>query len=313
MKAILLHDFGGVENLEASDIPVPAIREGEVLIQVKAISINPVDLKIRQGVKMVGREKDRLPLLLGWDLSGTIAEVGKSVKNFKIGDEVFAMINYPGLGNTYAEFVVADPSQLALKPASIGFDAAAAATLSALTAWQALTIYGEVRKGDKVLIHAASGGVGHFAVQMAKSLGAYVIGTSSADNRDFVLSLGADEHIDYRKTKVEDMVSNLDFILDPLGGANTVNALAMARKGGSVVSIVFGFTEELFQIAAEREINAFNPQVRPSGGNMKQIADLLKNGAVRSHIGRSFSFDEMASAHLLLESGRSVGKIILNF
>ncbi|MDP9077695.1 MAG: NADP-dependent oxidoreductase [Bacteroidota bacterium] len=311
MKAILLKGFGGVENLEAAEIPAPAIRADEVLIQVKSISINPVDLKIRQGAKMVGREKDKLPLILGWDLSGIVVETGSDVKKFKTGDEVFAMINYPGFGNTYAEFVVADPGQLTLKPANIGFDEAAAATLSALTAWQALTVYGEVRKQDRVLIHAASGGVGHFAVQMAKHLGAYVIGTSSAENKDFVLSLGADEHVDYKTTKVEDVVRDLDFVLDPLGGANTVNALNMTRKGGAVVSIVFGFTEALFQTALEKEVNAFNPQVKPNGGNMKQIAGLLKTGAIRSHIGKSFPFAQMADAHLLLESGRSVGKIAL--
>lgn len=313
MKAILLRDFGGVENFQSAEIPLPVIKENEVLVFVVAISINPVDLKIRQGAKMVGREKDQLPLLLGWDMSGVIIEVGSQVKDFKKGDEVFAMLNYPKAGNAYAEFLVANPDQLAIKPANTSFEEAAAATLSALTAWQALTVHGAVKNGDRVLIHAASGGVGHYAVQMAKYLGAYVIGTSSAANRDFVLSLGADEHIDYKAQAVEKVVDNIDFILDPLGGENTTNSIGITRNGGTIVSIVFGFTEKLFQIAKDEGILAFNPQVRPSGENMKAIADLLESRTIKSHIFKTFPINQMAEAHLLLESGRSVGKIILTW
>ena len=313
MKAILLNNYGGVENLQAATVPFPVIKSDEVLVLVKSISINPVDLKIRQGVKLVGREKDELPIILGWDMSGIITEAGAEVKDFKPGDEVFAMINYPAFGKTYAEFLVAKPDQIALKPANISYSEAAAATLSALTAWQALTVHGQVKSGDKVLIHAASGGVGHFAVQIAKHLGAYVIGTSSASNREFVLGLGADEHIDYKSKVVEDVVSDVDFILDPLGGKNTNNSLHITKKGGTVVSIVFGFTEALFEEAKKLGVNAHNPQVKPNGEHMRAIADLLAKGIVRSHIPKTFLVDQMAEAHLLLESGRSVGKITLNF
>ena len=311
MKAILLKDFGSVDNLDIADIPTPRIQKDEVLVEVRAISINPVDLKIRHGAEMVGREKDTLPMILGWDISGIITETGADVKNFKTGDEVFAMINYPEAGKAYAAFVVAKPEQLAVKPKNVSFPESAAATLSALTAWQALTVYGQVKKGDKVLIHAASGGVGHYAVQMAKHLGAYVIGTSSAANREFVLTLGADVHIDYKSQAVEKVVSDLDFILDPLGGTNTALSLDITKKAGTVVSIVFGFTEDLFDKAKALGINAYNPQVKPNGEHMKAIAELLKNGAVKSHVSQHFNLEQIRDAHLLLESGRSVGKITL--
>jgi len=311
MKAILLKEFGSVDNLEITDIPTPRIQQDEVLVEVKAISINPVDLKIRRGAKMVDRAKDPLPMILGWDISGIITETGADVKNFKTGDEVFAMINYPEAGKAYAAFVVAKPGHLAVKPVNVSFSESAAATLSALTAWQALTVYGQVKKGDKVLIHAASGGVGHYAVQMAKHLGAYVIGTSSAANREFVLNLGADEHIDYQSQAVEKLVSDLDFILDPLGGTNTALSLDITKKGGTVVSIVFGFTEDLFNKAKVLGINAHNPQVRPNGDHMKVIAELLNKGVVKSHVSQHFNLAQIRDAHLLLESGRSVGKITL--
>ncbi|MFA6083473.1 NADP-dependent oxidoreductase [Mucilaginibacter sp.] len=312
MKAIILKNFGGVESLSLTEVPVPTIGADEILVLIKAISINPVDLKIRQGAKMVGREKDPLPLILGWDICGIITEIGAEVMGFKTGDEVFAMVNYPKLGNAYAEFVAAKASQLAIKPANINFDEGAAATLSALTAWQALTVHGKVKKNDRVLIHAASGGVGHFAVQMAKHLGAYVIGTSSAANKNFILSLGADEHVDYKNQVVEEVVSDIDYILDPLGGMNTEKSIELVNRGGTVISIVFGVTETLLKKAREKEVTAKNPQVKPSGANMKEIAILLENGSIKPYVGATFPFSEMANAHLLLQSGRAIGKITLN-
>lgn len=313
MKAIVLKEFGSPDNLQAAFMPLPVIQPDEVLVLVKSVSINPVDTKIRQGVKLVGRAPDPLPLILGWDLSGIITQVGKEVTAYKTGEEVFAMINYPGLGNAYAEFVTVKADQLAIKPVGVSYADAAAATLSALTAWQALTVNQEMKESATYLIHAASGGVGHYAVQMAKYLGGYVFGTSSAANRDFVLSLGADEHIDYQKQPPEKALRNLDYILDPLGGKNTEASLNMVKDGGTVVSIVFGFTPELLEQAKKRNVNAYNIQVRPNGAHMKIIAELLRNGHIRSHVTQKFDIDEMPEAHRLLESGRSTGKIVLNF
>jgi NADPH:quinone reductase-like Zn-dependent oxidoreductase len=311
MKAIILKTFGGVENLIPTDIPVPDISENEVLVKLKSISINPVDVKTRAGKGVAGLVKNDSPIILGWDISGSIEKAGSAVTGFKPGDEVFAMISFPKSGRTYAEYVAAPVAQLALKPAQISHDESAAATLAALTAWQSLTLHYQVKAGDRVLIHAASGGVGHYAVQMAKHLGAYVISTSSAANRDFVLSLGSDEHIDYKAHPFETVVKNMDFVLDTIGGAYIDRSLSVIKKGGTIISIPSGLNEMVTEKAEKLGIHGLNTHVRPSGEDMQSIADLLKNGHVKSHIFKTFPFSQMADAHVQMESGRTAGKITL--
>jgi len=206
MKAITLEGFGGIEHLHYKDIPIPQPQANEVLIQTKAISINPVDVKVRKRQAPLAEQLLQYhPLILGWDISGIVVKVGNAVTDFSIGDEVFGMVNFVGHGQTYAEYVAAPVHHLTVKPTNISHAEAAASTLAALTAWQAFTSYGKLRPHDRLLIHAAAGGVGHFAVQIAKYLGAYVIATSSAVNKDFVLSLGADEHLDYRQVDFEEL------------------------------------------------------------------------------------------------------------
>lgn len=232
MKSIVLKDFGSVDNLIYEELPMPSINDGEVLIKVKAISINPVDVKTRSGKGRAAKLKDEHPIILGWDVSGVVT-LSKS-DLFKEGDEVFGMINFPGHGKAYSEYVSAPASHLALKPVNITHEEAAAATLAALTAWQALVDHAKIKKGDRVLIHAAAGGVGNYAVQIAKHIGAYVIGTSSAGKRDFVLSLGADEHVDYTSQTLEDAASNIDFVLDTIGGDTIDNSLKVMKKAGQL-------------------------------------------------------------------------------
>ena len=231
MKAIILKQAGGIENLELVDITKPGIQNNEVLIKVKTISINPVDIKTRIGKSLYKELKNNSPVILGWDVSGIITEVGSAVTKFKVSDEVFGMINFPGHGKAYAEYVAAPASDLAMKPANISHEEAAAATLAALTAWQAVVTNGKVSKGQKCVIQAASGGVGHYAVQIAKHFGAYVIATSSAANKDFVISLGADEHIDYKKHRIDEVVSDADFVLDPICGDNIDTSLNAFKTG----------------------------------------------------------------------------------
>jgi NADPH:quinone reductase-like Zn-dependent oxidoreductase len=204
MKAIVLKAFGGVDQLHLTRIEKPSIQQGEVLIRAISLSINPVDVQTRAGGGLATwKFKDADPIVLGWDIAGVVEE--SASEHWKQGDEVFGMVHFPGQGRTYAEYVAAPGDQLARKPAGISFEAAAATTLAALTAWQALHRHGSLKKGDRVLIHAASGGVGHFAVQLAKAAGAYVIGTSSSVNRDFVLGLGADEFVDYQTQNFEEL------------------------------------------------------------------------------------------------------------
>ncbi|SEM30672.1 NADPH:quinone reductase [Chitinophaga rupis] len=309
MKAIIVAQPGGVENLIHTQIDTPVIGDNEVLVQVKAISINPVDVKSRQGRGMYGRLKTFSPLILGWDISGVVT--ASSSPQFKAGDEVFGMVNFPGHGKAYAEYVAAPAAHLALKPANISHAEAAAATLAPLTVWQTLVQFGQVKAGQRVLIHAAAGGVGHYAVQIAKHLGAYVIGTSSAANRDFVLSLGADEHIDYRSQQFEKVVNNIDFVLDAIGGDHIDRSLEVIKPGGTLVSIPSGLSEEVTEKAKAKGIRGAFILVQSSGEDMKALADLLAKGQLRSHVSQTFAFADMDKAHLQVESGRTVGKVVV--
>jgi NADPH:quinone reductase-like Zn-dependent oxidoreductase len=282
------------------------------LVAPKAISINPVEAKTRAGKGIAGRLQDQLPLILGWDISGIITEVGSSVTKFKVGDAVFGMVNFPGHGKAYAEYVAVPQDQLALKPATISHNDAAAATLAALTAWQSINELANIKTGDRVLIHSAAGGVGHYAVQIAKNLGAYVIGTSSAENRDFVLGLGTDEHVDYKTQRFEDVVKDIDFVFDTMGGDNIDRSLKVIKPGGGIVSLPSGLNAEVAEKAKELGINGYRFMVSSNGKDMETIAGQLERDELKSHVSKTFPFDKMREAHLQIESGRTVGKIVVN-
>ena len=309
MKAIILKEFGSADQLIIQELPKPVIKEQEVLIQVKAISINPVDIKTREGKGVSGLIKEEKPIILGWDISGIVVETKSDM--FKAGDEVFGMVNFPGHGKAYAEYVAAPADQLALKPSQISHADAAAATLAALTAWQVLVDHAKIKAGDRVLIHAAAGGVGHYAVQIAKHLGAYVIGTSSAAKKDFIMSLGADEHIDYAAGPLEEFTKDIDFVLDAIGGENIDKSLKVIRKGGTIISIPSGLREEVTEKAKAMGINGYFTMVQSNGQNMQKIAGLLHDRSLLSHVSQTFDFDQMADAHRALETGRTQGKIVV--
>lgn len=311
MKAIVLHDSGGTENLVLEEAPVPLITNEEVLIEVKSAGINPIDVKTRSGKGLYGMLKDETLLILGWDISGIVTETGKNVTTFKKGDEVFGMVNFPGHGKAYAEYVAAPAAHLALKPLTISYNEAAAASLAALTAWQALKAHANIQKGQKVLIHAAAGGVGHYAVQIAKHYGAYTIGTASAVNRNFVLSLGADEFIDYKAAPLEEQVSDIDFVLDTIGGDSIDHSLKVMKKAATIVSIPSGLNEAVMDKAGAKGMNGYTFKVRSNGNDMKEIANLLEKAIVKSHVSRAFSFVDMAKAHKQIETGRTRGKVVV--
>ena len=311
MNAIVLQRFGGVENLVLQPVPVPTVRDEEVLVKVKSAAINPIDIKTRLGGGLYGMLKNETPLILGWDISGTIAETGKSVTAFRKDDEVFGMINFPGHGRCYAEYTAAPAAHLSLKPSNISHNEAAAASLAALTAWQVLKAHATIQKGQKVLIHAAAGGVGHFAVQIAKYFGAWVAGTASASNRNFVLGLGADAHIDYTAGPLDEQVSDLDFVLDTIGGASIDHSLKVMKKGATIVSIPSGLNEAVMDKASAEEMNGYTFKVKSNGNDMKEIANLLEQGVVKSHVSHIFSFGEIAKAHAQIETGRTKGKVVV--
>ncbi|AZA88853.1 NADP-dependent oxidoreductase [Chryseobacterium shandongense] len=309
MKAIVLKEAGNVENLEYVELKKTTINDGEVLIKVKAISINPVDVKSRAGKGVYGRIKTENPLILGWDISGIVEETKSS--DFKVGDEVFGMVNFPGHGKAYAEYVAVPANQLALKPKNISFEDAAASTLVALTAYQALVHNANIQEGQNVLVHAASGGVGHITVQIAKYLGAQVTGTSSAKNKDFVLSLGADSHIDYHGFDWKSAGRTFDFVLDTIGAENIDHSLEVTKEGGSIISIPTGLNEEVTAKAEAKGVKGYFILVQSSGEDMKQIASLLESGVVKPHVSKVFPFEQMREAHLEQETGRTVGKIVV--
>lgn len=311
MKAITLIGFGGVENLVNTELSVPDISDNEVLVKVKVFSINPVDIKTRLGRGQASRLKEYNPMILGWDISGIVTKTGKSVTSLKKGDEVFGMINFPEHGKAYAEYVASPESHLALKPVNVSHEEAAAASLAALTAWQIVKEKVRIKPGDKVLIHSAAGGVGHYAVQMSKHLGAYVIGTASGRNREFVLSLGASEHIDYEKQRFEDVLKDLDFVLDTMGGDYIDRSLKILKSGGTIISIPSGASESVREKANAKGLNGDTFRVQSDGKNMKEISELLQKGIVKSHVSKIFRFDEIQSAHLQIETGKTKGKIVV--
>ncbi len=316
MKAFTLKESGGVENLKLTEVDKPTNKADEVLVKVKAISINPVDTFVRQsesslrGILKPGKDEDTF--ILGWDISGIVDETGSNVTEFKKGDEVFGMINFPGNGKAYAEYVAAPANQITLKPKNISFEDAASATLAALTAWQGLVTYAKINEGDKVLIHAAGGGVGHYAVQIAKSFGAFIIGTSSSSKKDFVMKLGADEFIDYTKEKFEDKIRDADIVFDSIPGSeHLLRSIAAAKKGGTVISIKSGFEGALADKAKEKELHTFRILVSSDGNDMKQIAKLLEEGKIHSHVSEKFKFEELPKAHQQIETGKTLGKIVV--
>ena len=311
MKAIILEKTGGVENFIIKEIGKPAIKATEVLVTTKALSINPVDYKVRGNEDLLNMiYGERRPAILGWDIAGTVVEKGSEVTDFEIGDAVFGMVNFVGAGNAYAEYVAAPAAQLAKMSTNVSFEAAAATTLAALTALQVLQ--NNIKKNDRVLIHAGSGGVGHFAIQIAKSFGAYVITTSSAKNKDFVMSLGADEHIDYRAQAFQEVVSDVDFVFDMFNGDILLNSIKVVKKGGSIVSLPTpDFSEEIQSLAKEQEVSVSFHMVQSNGEDMNTLRTLLENGKIKPHISNTFAFDEMAKAHEQLESGRTVGKVVV--
>jgi NADPH:quinone reductase-like Zn-dependent oxidoreductase len=317
MKGITLKQFGGVENLKLQEVPQPAIGANEVLIKTKAIGINPVDAFLRQHAEMVQPFLQPAPgqdtFILGWDVSGTVVATGEGVTQFREGDEVFGMVNFKGQGKTYAEYVAAPAGHLALKPANISHQEAAAACLAALTAWQSLVHYAKVQKGDKVLIHAAAGGVGHYAVQIAKYLGAYVVANVSAGKKDFVLSLGADEVIDYTKDKFEEKIKDADVVLDPIYGDHILRSLEAVKKGGRVISLMAFFNDpKMNATIKEKNLYTHRHDVTSNGEDMQQIARLLKEGHLKSHIAADFPFADLPKAHTRVEEGKTMGKIVVS-
>lgn len=307
MKAIVIEKYGGAEELVEKELPKPVIQDNQVLIDMHATSINPIDWKVREGYLKENMSFD-FPLILGWDAAGVIAEVGKDVKNFKVGDEVFAR---PAMKNgTYAEYVAVEENLVALKPKSLSFQESASVPLAGLTAWQCLVDFGHIKSGDKVLIHAGSGGVGSLGIQIAKSFGAYVLSTASGKNEAFLKELGVDEFINYETTDFIDVVKNVDLVVDTMGGEILEKSLGVVKVGGRLVSIA---GQPNIEKAEANQITAESLWLNPNGKQLAELGELMEKGKVKSHIGHTFPLtaEGLRDAHELSATHHAKGKIVI--
>ncbi|SNT30583.1 NADPH:quinone reductase [Streptosporangium subroseum] len=308
MRAISQDILGGPEVLKEIEVERPTPGPTEVLVRVRAAGVNPTDWKHRATGGMLGRP----PFVLGWDVSGVVESVGIGTALYKPGDEVFGMLRYPYGHGAFAEYVTAPARTFARKPGKIDHVQAAALPLAALTAWQALVDIAGVKAGQRVLVHAAAGGVGHLAVQMAKARGAHVIGTASSAKHEFLRGLGADELIDYRSVDFAEVVGDVDVVIDTMGGDYGPRSLRTLREGGVIVSLVLSnMTEGLDAQAEELGIRAESMLVEPDYAGMKAIAALVETGGLRAEIDTVLPLEEAAKAHERGETGRTTGKIVL--
>jgi NADPH:quinone reductase-like Zn-dependent oxidoreductase len=307
MRAISQDTLGGPEVLREVQLERPEPRPNEVLVRVRAAGVNPTDWKHRANGGFLGEP----PFVLGWDVSGVVEAVGIGVAAFRPGDEVFGMLSYPFGHGSHAEYVTAPARTFTHKPAGIDHVQAGALPLVSLTAWQALVERADLREGQRVLIHAAAGGVGHVAVQIAKARGAHVIGTASAGKHEFLRSLGVDETVDYRETDITEAVKDVDVVLDTIGGETSLRSLRVLRPGGIVVSILPVGSEEFFEEAERLGVRAVRMLVDADRADMREIAGLVESGRLRATIEKTFPLADAAQAHEIGETGRTTGKLVL--
>ncbi|MFJ7729810.1 NADP-dependent oxidoreductase [Neobacillus sp. NPDC097160] len=329
MRAMVIDRYGKVP-MRLAEMPTPEIGEYEVLAEIHAASINPVDFKIRDGkVKLLVKYK--MPLILGNDFSGVVAKVGAKVTRFKVGDEIYARPRKSKIG-TFAEYIAIHEDDIALKPKNLSFEEAASIPLVGLTSYQALTDILQLQKGQKILIQAGAGGVGTFAIQLAKLMGATVATTASEAGGNLVKSLGADEIINYKTDKFEEILKNYDAVFDTLGGEILEKSFEVIKSGGKIVSVSglpnarfgkeygSGFFKTLLFSAASHKLTALEKKhnvqytflfMKPSGEQLRIVANFIETGKIKPIIDRVFPFEDAQKAIEYAESGRAKGKIIL--
>ncbi|MET9650793.1 NADP-dependent oxidoreductase [Streptomyces sp. NPDC006460] len=310
MRAVTQDVAGPPEVLRLVATPRPVPGRGEILVRVRAAGVNPADWKTRQ--RGVFPDGTPAPFTLGFDVAGVVAEVGDGVTLFRVGDAVFGMPRFPHVAGAYAEYVAAPARHFAPSPRGLTPVEAGALPLAALTAWQALVDTADVRPGNRVLIHAAAGGVGHLAVQIAKARGAYVIGTAGATKHDLLRDLGVDEPIDYRTQDFAETVRDVDVVLDSLGGAHWSRSLRTIRPGGTLVTIIPPDADFPTAEAEARGVRADFMLVEPDHAGLREIASLVESGRLRVLVDEVFPLAEAGRAHARGETGRTTGKLVLS-
>lgn len=328
MKAAYINRYGKIDDVQVSEQPKPSLSEDAVLVKVHAASINPVDLRVLEG-EFKAILPVKFPFILGSDFAGTVVEVGSNVTQFKAGDEVYAKID---LNGAFAEYTVVQQSSLALKPKNISMDLAASLPLVALTAWQALVEIAKVQSGQKMLIHAGSGGVGSIAIQLAKSLGAIVATTTSGKNTRWVRELGADIIIDYKTADFEQELKDYDVVLDTQGGKTLEKSLNVVKRGGRIISIS-GPPDQAFAEAVnpnrflkcvipllswsirhkakKRGITYSFLFMQPNGQQLSKISELVEAGKIKPIVDQIYDFAQIKEAFQYVNTGRSKGKVVL--
>lgn len=305
MKAVRIRSFGGPEVLELTDIERPQPADEEVLIRVRAASVNPVDYKIRSGAYPVVKQ-DQLPKVLGRDVAGEIARCGKAVRNFEAGDTVYAMLD--GGPGGYAEYVTVRADLVAPKPAVLDYRSAAAVPLAGLTAWQGLFDHGHLEAGQRVLIHGGAGGVGHLAVQFARAKGATVAATVASQDVEFTRHLGADQVIDYTRQRFEEEIDKVDLVLDLVAGETQERSWAVLKDGGTMISSLARPSEDR---ARELHARAAHFVAHPDRGELIEIGRLIDEGRVHPHVSAVFELRDAREAQAQLERHHAQGKVVL--
>ena len=306
MKAAVVHEPGGPESLKYEDTPRPAPKDDEVLVKVVAAGVNPVDTYIRQGMR-TKKGSDNGPMIIGYDIAGVIDKAGTGIKTYKAGDAVYAYLPV-SRGGGYAEFAIAKEDEMSLKPKNIDFEKAAAVPLAATTAWQALIDVAKLEPGQTVLIHGGSGGVGCFAVQIAKARGAKVIATASTANQDLLKQLGVDQPIDYTKTKFEEVVKEVDVVLNCVRGDTLPPSYGVVKKDGIIVSIT---DEPDMAECAKHGIRGSRVMAHPDAKVLEELTKLIEANKITPIVSQSFPLMEVAKAHQQVETRHTRGKIVL--
>jgi NADPH:quinone reductase-like Zn-dependent oxidoreductase len=306
MKTVRIHEYGNADVLHLEEIPVPQIASDELLIKIHAASVNPVDWMVREGY-LKDMHLHKLPLTLGQDFSGTVEKVGSSVTEFKIGDKVFGRPSLEKDGS-YAEFIEVKATEVALMPKTITYDEAATLPVAGTTAWETLINRAKIKNGQRVLILGSSGGVGSLAVQIARNKECYVIGTTSNANIDFVKSLGADEVIDYKSQDFSQQLSDIDVVLDTVGGENQEKAFKVMKRGGVLVSTV---SKPNQKIADQYGVRCENVSVGPNAHILNELRTLIEMGQIHPVIDKVYRLEDAKQAQNYSQSGKARGKIVL--
>jgi NADPH:quinone reductase-like Zn-dependent oxidoreductase len=304
MKAIVAHQYGGPEVLKLEDVPVPEPKDDQILVRVIASGVNPADPLILSG-KYAERFGTKLPLTLGYDMAGVVAKVGKQVRTLKVGDPVYAYLLF---GGGWAEYCLSTEVESSLKPKSLSFVEASAVPLAALTAWQAVTDQAIIEPEQTILIHGGSGGVGSFAIQIAKARGAKVIATASTANQDFLKQLGADVAIDYTKQKFEDVAHDVDFVLDTVGGDTLARSYGVVKKGGMIVTIVSRCDPEQLR---KHEIQGKSLSSHPDAAELGALRNLIDQGKIKPVVSQVLPLTDATKATAQAETHHTRGKIVL--